>query len=171
MDPSDPFSHSRKYLRSFSCLLCRQALDRVGVRRQLVRHGNEGSEEKAREDEQEVGAGCHWGLVLTGGLKDAPSGKLREVYHPGLGDEGDEPDIAAARRTLEEQVRTCSYRVCRMVAEQRVKTCTKQVPVCTTRPVHSTKTVDVVRMVPKQVAYTVTRCVPKTVYREVPCCE
>jgi hypothetical protein len=28
-----------------------------------------------------------------------------------------------------------------------------------------------VRMVPKQVAYTVTRCVPKTVYREVPCCE
>jgi hypothetical protein len=25
--------------------------------------------------------------------------------------------------------------------------------------------------VPKQVAYTVTRCVPKTVYREVPCCE
>jgi hypothetical protein len=28
-----------------------------------------------------------------------------------------------------------------------------------------------VRMVPKQVAYTVTRCVPKTVYREVPCSE
>jgi len=26
-------------------------------------------------------------------------------------------------------------------------------------------------MVPKQVAETVTRCVPKTVYREVPCCE
>jgi len=26
-------------------------------------------------------------------------------------------------------------------------------------------------MVPKQVATTVTRCVPKTVYREVPCCE
>jgi len=25
--------------------------------------------------------------------------------------------------------------------------------------------------VPKQVATTVTRCVPKTVYREVPCCE
>jgi hypothetical protein len=54
-----------------------------------------------------------------------------------------------------------------MVKETR----TKQVPVCTTRPVHYTKTVDVVRMVPKQVAYTVTRCVPKTVYREVPCSE
>lgn len=38
---------------------------------------------------------------------------------------------------------------------------TKQVPVCTTRPVHYTKTVDVVRMVPKQVATTVTRCVPR----------
>ena len=54
-----------------------------------------------------------------------------------------------------------------MVKETRVK----QVPVCTTRPVHYTKTIDVVRMVPKQVAYTVTRCVPKTVIREVPCCE
>jgi hypothetical protein len=26
-------------------------------------------------------------------------------------------------------------------------------------------------MVPKKVPYTVTKCVPKTVYREVPCCE
>jgi hypothetical protein len=53
-----------------------------------------------------------------------------------------------------------------------VKECrTKQVPVYTTRPVHYTKTIDVVRMVPKKVAYTVTRCVPTTVYREVPCCE
>jgi hypothetical protein len=40
------------------------------------------------------------------------------------------------------------YKVCTMVKETR----TKQVPVCTTRPVHYTKTVDVVRMVPKQVA-------------------
>jgi hypothetical protein len=47
--------------------------------------------------------------------------------------------------------------------------CVKQVPVCVTKPVHYTKTVDVCRMVPKQVAYTVTRCVPKVVYRAVPC--
>jgi hypothetical protein len=78
----------------------------------------------------------------------------------------------------EQRVKTCTSKVCKMVREECYKVCTmvketrtKQVPVCTTRPVHSTKTVDVVRMVPKQVAYTVTRCVPKTVYREVPCCE
>jgi hypothetical protein len=67
----------------------------------------------------------------------------------------------------EERSREECYKVCTMVKE----THTKQVPVCTTRPVHYTKTIDVVRMVPKQVAYTVTRCVPKTVIREVPCCE
>jgi hypothetical protein len=67
----------------------------------------------------------------------------------------------------EERSREECYKVCTMVKETRVK----QVPVCTTRPVHYTKTIDVVRMVPKQVATTVTRCVPKTVYREVPCCE
>ena len=49
------------------------------------------------------------------------------------------------------------YKVCTMVKETR----TKQVPVCTTRPVHYTKTVEVVRMVPKQVATTVIRCVPR----------
>ena len=56
-------------------------------------------------------------------------------------------------------------KVCTMVKE----TCSKQVPICTTKPVHYTKTVDVCRIVPKKVAYTVTRCVPKTVYRAVPC--
>jgi len=54
-----------------------------------------------------------------------------------------------------------------MVKEVR----TKQIPVCTTKPVHYTKTIEVCRMVPKKVAYTVTRCVPRVVYREVPCCE
>ena len=53
-----------------------------------------------------------------------------------------------------------------MVQETR----TKQIPVCTTKPVHYTKTVEVCRMVPKKVAYTVTRCVPRVVYREVGCC-
>ena len=67
----------------------------------------------------------------------------------------------------EERSREECYKVCTMVKETRVK----QVPVCTTRPVHYTKTIDVVRMVPTQVACTVTRCVPKTVIREVPCCE
>jgi len=43
------------------------------------------------------------------------------------------------------------------------------VPACVTKPVHDTKTVEVCRMVPKQVADTVTRCVPKVVYRAVPC--
>ncbi len=38
-------------------------------------------------------------------------------------------------------------------------------------PEQRVRTYQVCRMVPKQVAYTVTRCVPKTVYREVPCCE
>jgi hypothetical protein len=37
--------------------------------------------------------------------------------------------------------------------------------------VHYTRTVEVVRLVPKKVATAATRCVPKTVYREVPCCE
>jgi len=67
----------------------------------------------------------------------------------------------------EDRCREETYKVCTMVKEQR----TKQVPVCTTRPVHYTRTVEVVRLVPKKVATTVTRCVPKTVYREVPCCE
>ena len=65
----------------------------------------------------------------------------------------------------EQRIRTCSYQVCRMVEEK----CVKQVPVCTTRPVHFTKTVEVCRMVPKKVPYTVIRCVPKVVYREVAC--
>ena len=108
-------------------------------------------------------------------------------------------EYKVCKMVAEHQVRTCEYKVCTMVAEQHVKTCTskvckmvaeqcsreecykvctmvkeactKQVPVCTTRPVHYTKTVDVVRMVPKKVAYTVTRCVPTTVCREVPCGE
>jgi hypothetical protein len=49
------------------------------------------------------------------------------------------------------------------------ETCTKQVPVCTTKAVHYKKTIDVVRMVPKQVAYTVTRCVPRVICREEVC--
>jgi len=51
------------------------------------------------------------------------------------------------------------------------ETCTKQVPFCITKPVHYTKTIEVTKLVPTKVAYTVTKCVPKTVYREVPCCE
>jgi hypothetical protein len=45
------------------------------------------------------------------------------------------------------------------------------VPVCKTFPVHYTKSIDVVRYVPKQVPYTVIRCVPTTIVREVPLCE
>ena len=67
----------------------------------------------------------------------------------------------------EERSREECYKVCTMVKE----THTKQVPVCTTRPVHYTKTIDVVRYVPTRVPYTVTRCVPTTICREVPLCE
>jgi hypothetical protein len=71
------------------------------------------------------------------------------------------------RMVREDRCREETYKVCTMVKEQRIK----QVPVCTTRPVHYTRTVEVVRLVPKKVATAATRCVPKTVYREVPCCE
>jgi hypothetical protein len=50
---------------------------------------------------------------------------------------------------------------------------TKQVPYTVCKPVHSTKTVRVARCVPRKVAYTVTRCVPKVVCEQVPvkvCC-
>ncbi len=40
------------------------------------------------------------------------------------------------------------YKVCTMVREK----CVKQVPVCVTKPVRSTRTIDVVRLVPKKVA-------------------
>jgi len=65
----------------------------------------------------------------------------------------------------EERCREECYKVCTTVKEK----CVKKVPYCVTRPVHYTKTIDVCRLVPKKVAYTVTRCVPKTVWREVPC--
>ena len=65
----------------------------------------------------------------------------------------------------EERSREECYKVCTMVREK----CVKQVPVCVTKPVHYTKTIDVCRLVPKKVAYTVTRCVPKVVWREVAC--
>jgi len=59
--------------------------------------------------------------------------------------------------------------VCHMVAEK----CVKRVPYTICKPVHSTKTIQVSRCVPKQVAYTVTRCCPKVVCKQVPvqvCC-
>jgi hypothetical protein len=62
-------------------------------------------------------------------------------------------------------VRAACTKVRTMVREK----CVKQVPVCATKPVRSTKTIDVVRLVSKKVAYTVTRCVPKVVWREVAC--
>ena len=65
----------------------------------------------------------------------------------------------------EQRCREECYKVCKTVKE----THTKQVPYCVTRPVHYTKIIDVCRLVPKKVAYTVTKCVPKTVWREVPC--
>jgi hypothetical protein len=45
----------------------------------------------------------------------------------------------------------------------------KQVPACVTKPVHSTKAIEVCRLVPKKVPSTVTRRVPKVVWREVAC--
>jgi len=83
----------------------------------------------------------------------------------------------------EQRVKTCCYKVCRTVTEEcskevqykvctLVKECrTRQVPVCKTFPVHYTKSIDVVRYVPKRVPYTVIRCVPTTICREVPLCE
>jgi hypothetical protein len=83
----------------------------------------------------------------------------------------------------EQRVKTCCYKVCRTVTEEcskevqykvctLVKECrTRQVPVCKTFPVHYTKSIDVVRYVPTRVPYTVTRCVPTTICREVPLCE
>jgi len=56
-----------------------------------------------------------------------------------------------------------------MVQEQRVK----QVPYTVCKPVCYTKTVTCTKLVPKQVAYTVTRCVPVVVCKQVPvqvCC-
>ena len=41
------------------------------------------------------------------------------------------------------------------------KQCVKQVPYTICKPVHYTKTIQCCHMVPKQVAYTVTRCVPE----------
>jgi hypothetical protein len=56
-----------------------------------------------------------------------------------------------------------------MVAEKVVR----KVPYTVCKPVRYEQTVPYVRWVPKQVSYTVTRCVPKVVYKEVPvtvCC-
>jgi len=71
-------------------------------------------------------------------------------------------------RMVPEQ-RTCTYKVCHMVPETRVK----KVPYTICKPVHTTKTIQVIRCVPKKVAYTVTRCVPKVICKQVPvrvCC-
>ena len=85
------------------------------------------------------------------------------------------------RMVPEQHVRTCCYRVCRIVREDRCceqcyrvctmvrEKCTKLVPMCVTKPVHFTKTVEVCRLVPKQVPCTVIRCVPKVVCRKVDC--
>ena len=98
-------------------------------------------------------------------------------------------------------MKTCTYKVCKMVPEQRVKTCTYQV--CKMVP-GMPREADAVQglqdgagavrqagavhglqagvlhedgqlrpLVPKQVAYTVTRCVPRVVCKQVPvqvCC-
>jgi len=59
--------------------------------------------------------------------------------------------------------------VCKMVPE----TCVKQVPYTVCVPQNYTKTVNCVRMVPNKVPYTVTRCVPKVICKQVPvkvCC-
>jgi hypothetical protein len=56
------------------------------------------------------------------------------------------------------------YKVCKMVAEQ----CVKTVPYTVCKPVCYTKTVDCVRLVPVKVPYTVTRCVPVVVCKQVP---
>ena len=50
------------------------------------------------------------------------------------------------------------YKCCHMVQEQ----CVKQVPYTICKPVHYTKTVQCCHKEPKQVAYTVTRCVPES---------
>ena len=76
-----------------------------------------------------------------------------------------EKEVECVRWERETVVEKRCYKVCTMVREK----CVKQVPVCVTRPVHYTKTIDVCRLVPKKVAYTVTRCVPKVVWREVAC--
>jgi hypothetical protein len=56
-----------------------------------------------------------------------------------------------------------------MVREQ----CVKQVPYTVCKPVCYEKTINTVACVAKQVPYTVTRCVPRVVCKEVPvqvCC-
>ncbi len=47
----------------------------------------------------------------------------------------------------EQRVKTCSYKVCHMVQEQRVK----QVPYTVCKPVCYTKTINCMKLVPKQV--------------------
>ena len=73
------------------------------------------------------------------------------------------------RMVPEQRVKTCTYRVCKMVREQRVK----QVPYTVCKPVCYEKTIQCVQYVPRKVAYTVTRCVPRVVCTQVPvkvCC-
>ncbi|MEZ6109935.1 MAG: hypothetical protein R3C99_02805 [Pirellulaceae bacterium] len=49
----------------------------------------------------------------------------------------------------------------------------KRIPYTVCKPVHYTKTIQVKKCVPRKEAYTVTRCVPRVVCKQVPvkvCC-
>jgi hypothetical protein len=66
--------------------------------------------------------------------------------------------------TMVPETRTCTYKVCKMVPE----TCTKIVNYTVCVPHTEQRTVQSVKCVPRQIAYTVKRCVPKIVCQEVP---
>ena len=88
------------------------------------------------------------------------------------------------RMVPEHCVKTCTYKVCHIVesftkevpykvCKMVAETCVKQVPYTVCKPVHFTKTINCTKLVAKQVPYTVTRCVPKVVCTQVPvkvCC-
>ncbi len=77
--------------------------------------------------------------------------------------------VECVRYVNETMTKKVPCTVCKMVAEQR----TQQVPYTVCKPVPYQTTIRCVNYVPKQVAYTYTRCEPQTVTVQVPvqvCC-
>ena len=64
------------------------------------------------------------------------------------------------------ETKTCCYKVCRMVPEQRTKTVCYSVCV----PVCEQRTIKCYKCVPRKVPYTVTRCVRRVYCKQVPVC-
>jgi len=122
---------------------------------------------------------CH--MVPEGSREDL---LLHGLPH-GPGNPHQDLHLQVCHMESEQRVKTCTYQVCHMVPETHTKTytyqvchmiaekCVKSVPYTICKPVHYTKTIQCTRYEPKQVAYTVTRCVPKVVCKQVPvkvCC-